>query len=143
MTRYKHALRCFAAIGSLLLAGADAAAAELGDVCWMTEKGTILRFSVSEAGPGHYTYTGMFDDGDAASFAISGHVAVSGAGLVGSFSGSKSGANNLKTAIYRVTFDLATLGGSAEGIRHAAANVYGSPASGEYRNHTLTPTGCP
>ena len=139
----KLMLLFFAILGSLLLAGADAAATELGDVCWTTEKGTLLRFSISEAGPGHYTYTGVFDDGDGAAFAIVGHVALSGGTLIGSFSGAKTSADKFKTAIYRVAFDPASLNGSAEGIRHSAANVYGSPASGEYRNHTLTLTRCP
>ena len=143
MKRCKGIVLCLATIASMLLAVADAAATELGDVCWTTEKGTLLRFSVSEAGPGHFTYTGMFDDGDGAAFAIVGHVALSGGTLIGSFSGAKTSADKLKTAIYRVAFDPGTLAGSAEGIRHSSANVYGSPASGEYRSHALTPASCP
>jgi len=142
MRHYKHTLLRFATVGCLLLAGGDATATELGEVCWMTEKGTLLRFSVSEAGPGHYTYTGTFDDADGAAFAIVGHVAVSGGALIGSFSGAKSSVDKFKTAIYRVAFDPGTLAGTAEGIRHAAADANGSAAAGEYRMHTLTPTRC-
>lgn len=143
MRRYKHTLLCFAAAGGLLVMGIDATAAELGEICWMTEKGTLLRFSVSESGPGHYTYTGTFDDADGAAFAIVGHVAVSGGALVGSFSGAKSSpSDKFKTAIYRVSLDPGTLAGTAEGIRHSANPAYGSAASGEYRTHTLTPTRC-
>lgn len=130
------------AAASLLLTGSAALATELGELCWMTERGTLLRFSVSEAGPGHYTYIGTFDDADGAAFAIVGHVAVSGGALVGSFSGAKSSADKFKTAIYRVAFDPATLAGTAEGIRHSANSVYGATANGEYRVHTLTPTRC-
>ncbi|TRZ65809.1 MAG: hypothetical protein D4S02_07895 [Rhodocyclaceae bacterium] len=143
MRHYERILLYVAIAGSMLLAGADAAATELGELCWMTEKGTLLRFSVSESGPGHYTYTGTFDDADGAAFAVVGHVSVSGGTLIGSFSGAKSSADKFKTAIYRVAFDPGTLAGTAEGIRHSANNAYGSPASGEYRIHTLTPTHCP
>ncbi|MDP2795659.1 MAG: hypothetical protein Q8O25_16515 [Sulfurisoma sp.] len=143
MRHYKRTLLCFATVGSLLFTGMDAVAAELGEVCWMTESGTLLRFSVSEAGPGHYTYTGMFDDADGAAFAIVGHVVFSGGTLIGSFSGAKSSVGRFKTGIYRVALDPGTLAGTAEGIRHAADSVYGSAAFGEYRTHTLTPTHCP
>ena len=144
MRHCERILRCVAIAGSLLLAGADAAATELGELCWMTERGTLLRFSVSESGPGHYTYTGTFDDADGAAFAIVGHVSVAGGTLIGAFSGAKSSpSDKFKTAIYRVALDPGTLTGTAEGIRRSANPVYGSAASGEYRAHTLTPTHCP
>lgn len=142
MNRFQRALLCCVTMGSQLFAGADAVAAELGTLCWQTESGKVLRFSVTEAGTGHYTYTGMFVDTDGAEFAIVGHVESTGGALVGSFSGAKTTADNFKTAIYRVTFNPGTLAGSGEGIRQrydrATANV-----STEYRSHTLTPTTCP
>lgn len=142
MGKYRRALLCYATMANLLFACGGAAAAELGSLCWLTEAGTLLRFSVTEAGPGHYTYTGAFDDNDGAAFAISGHAEVSGGMLVGSFSGSKTSASNFRTAIYRVTIDPATLAGSGEGIRHSydrlTANI-----STAYRSHTLVFTPCP
>lgn len=142
MGRHHRVLLCFTITGNLLLAAWNATAAELGDVCWQTEAGTTLRFSVSETGPGHYTYTGMFDDNDGAAFAISGHVESSGGTLIGSFSGAKTAATTFKTAIYRVTFDPVTFAGSAEGIRQRYDRSTTS-VSTDYRTHTLTYTTCP
>lgn len=141
MHKYKWGLVSCAATAILLLAGGAAAAAEIGNVCWQTEKGTLLRFSISEAGAGHYTYTGMFDDGDGARFAISGAVEIDGNTLVGSFSGSKTTSSDFKTAIYRVMFD-GNLVGTAEGIRHKYDRS-GAFVSSDYRSHTLTPKPCP
>ncbi|MFZ5774722.1 MAG: hypothetical protein ACOY3Z_04485 [Thermodesulfobacteriota bacterium] len=125
-----------------LLGGTTAPAAELGDFCWTTETGNLLRFSISEAGAGHYTYTGMFVDSDGAAFAVIGHVESVGGELVGSFSGAKTAADEFKTAIYRVTLDPATLSGSGEGIRQKY-NRSTAAISTDYRTHTLTPTACP
>lgn len=141
MNNFQRTLLCCATMGNLLFAGGNAVATELGTLCWQTESGNLLRFSVSEAGPGHYTYTGMFADTDGAEFAIVGHVEATGGALVGSFSGAKTTADNFKTAIYRVTFNPGTMVGFGEGIRQrydrASTNV-----STEYRTHTLTPTTC-
>lgn len=144
MDRCQRMLVCFTMIGYLLFAGGGvvATATEIADVCWLTEAGTVLRFSVSEAGPGHYTYTGMFDDNDGAAFAISGHVESTGGALVGSFSGAKTTAETFKTAIYRVTFDPGTLVGTGEGIRQRYDRSTAS-ISTDYRIHTLTSTSCP
>lgn len=129
-------------MANLLFAGGSATAAELGNVCWLTEAGTLLRFSVTEAGPGRYTYTGIFDDNDGAAFAISGHAEAIGGVLIGSFSGSKTSAGTFRTAIYRVTVDPGTLAGSGEGIRHSYDRLTAS-VSTAYRSHTLAPTPCP
>jgi len=129
-------------MGYLLLAGWNATAAEIGDFCWQTEAGQLLRFSVSEAGQGRFNYMGMFEDTDGADLAISGHVAVVGNALIGSFSGSKTTSSNFKTAIYRVTFDPTTFAGSAEGIRHKYDRQT-QIVSAEYKNHTLVLITCP
>ena len=142
MNRYKRALFCSATTGMLLLGGWDAAALEIGDYCWNTESGKLLRFSVSEAGTGHYTYTGMFTDTDGAGLAIIGHVRVEGGALVGSFSGSKTTPGVFKTFIHSVTFNPGTFVGSSEGIRHSYDRLT-TTVSTEYRTHTLTPTTCP
>ncbi|MBZ0093672.1 MAG: hypothetical protein K8F27_15815 [Sulfuricellaceae bacterium] len=138
---FRRALLCCVAAGSLLLAVADAAAAELGDLCWLTDKGTMLRFSITQSGAGHYTYTGLFDDGDGASYSIIGQVAATGNTILGSFNGSVSTASSFKTATFQVTFGP-TLAGSAEGIRQKYDRVSGLTST-DYRTHTLTPTGCP
>jgi hypothetical protein len=130
-------------LGGLLLPASGAAAAELGDLCWRTDTGTVLRFSLTQSGAGHFTYTGLFDDGDGATFSIMGQVQFSNAAnpIAGSFSGSKSTASNFKTSIWQVSFSP-TLTGSAEGIvqvfDRASATV-----SSVYRTHTLTPAPCP
>jgi len=127
---------------TLLLVGWNANAVELGDFCWNTEQGRLLRFSVSEAGVGHYTYTGVFTDTDGADFAVIGHVRLVGGVLIGSFSGSKSTVSDFKTGIFSVTLNPVTLIGSAEGIRQMY--VRGSATlSSDYRTHTLTHTLCP
>ncbi len=142
MSRYQRAFVYCTIIGNLLFVGGNATAAELGNLCWLTESGTLLRFSVSESGPGHYTYTGMFDDSDGAAYAISGHVESSGGTLIGSFSGAKTTTDTFKTAIYRVTFDPSTLAGSGEGIRQRYDRTT-TNISTDYRTHTLTYTSCP
>lgn len=142
MNRYKRALLCCATMASLLLAGWDVAAVEVGDFCWNTESGKLLRFSVSEAGTGHYTYTGMFTDTDGADLAIIGHVRVEGGALIGSFSGSKTTPSVFKTFIHSVTFNPSTFVGTSEGIRHSYDRST-TIVSTEYRTHTLTPTSCP
>lgn len=142
MSTYKRALMYCTTMGYFLLVGWNAAAAEIGDFCWQTESGNLMRFSVSEAGPGHFTYTGMFTDTDGADFAILGHVAVVGSSIVGSFSGAKTAADKFKTAIYRVTFNPATLVGSGEGIRQVYDRLTAGTST-DYKVHTLTPTPCP
>ena len=116
-------------------------AAELADVCWTTDRGTPLRFSITQSGTNHYTYTGIFDDGDGVSFAILGEVAVSGAAIVGSFSGSKSTASVFKTGIWRLTLD-SNLAGTVEGIR-SAYDRSSAGISTDYRTSVLTPVACP
>jgi len=142
MSNYKRTLCRLSAMAFLLLSAWNAAAAEIGDFCWQTEAGLLLKFSVSEAGQGHFNYMGMFSDTDGADLAISGHVAVVGGVLIGSFSGSKTTTTNFKTAIYRVAFDPTTFAGSAEGIRHKYDRL-STNVSTEYRTHTLTLVTCP
>lgn len=142
MNSYKGVLSRCAMAGILLLGGWDAAALEIGDYCWNTESGQLLRFSVTEAGAGHYTYTGMFADTDGAGLAIIGHVRVEGGTLVGSFSGSKTTPGVFKTFIHSVTFNPSTFVGTSEGIRHSYDRLTTS-VSTEYRTHTLTPASCP
>ena len=77
MNRFQHALLSFATMGSLVMPGWDAAAAELGDFCWLTESGQLLRFSVSQSAPTHFTYTGAFSDNDGANFAILANLSLS------------------------------------------------------------------
>lgn len=141
MGRYKRILLQYATAVCLFLTALNAGAVELGDLCWNTEVGTLLRFSVTQSGTNHYTYTGLFDDGDGVSFAIIGAVANVGGSFVGSFSGSKSTATMFKTGIFRVTFN-SSLVGTAEGIREAYDRTT-LAVSTDYRTHTLTPTTCP
>lgn len=122
-----------------------AAAEEIAQVCWLTDKGTLLRFSVTQTAPTRFTYTGIFDegDGDSAQYAISGAVEiVSGGGLVGSFSGSKSTGSDFKTAIARVTIDPVTFAGSVEMIRQKY-NRQTMATTMDFRTNTLTRTNCP
>ncbi len=122
-----------------------AAAEEIAQVCWLTEQKTLLRFSVTQTAPTHFTYTGIFDDGDAdgAHYAISGAVEVTSDGsLVGSFSGSKSTSSNFKTAIARVTIDPVSFAGSVEMIRNKY-DRQSMATTTDYRTRTLTKTDCP
>lgn len=141
MNKYQRALLCLATMGSLLLPGRDAAASELGDFCWLTGTGQLMRFSVTQSGASHFTYTGIFSDADGDKFAISGHVEIENGTLVGSFSGSKTTASDFKTAIYRVTLN-GNLAGFAEGIRQKYDRMT-TYISTDYRTHTITPTSCP
>lgn len=144
-TRIRNVLLYCVTWGSLLLLpAAGAAAAELGDFCWQTEAKTTLRFSLSQSGTNHYTYTGLFNDGDGASFAIMGEVSSAGDPIVGSFSGSKSTDSQFKTGIWQVSLSPASpaLDGSAEGI----VQVYdraSATVTTVHRTHTLTRTQCP
>lgn len=142
MGAYKRALLCCATVGSLLLSAWGAAATELGDFCWQTDAGDLLRFSVSQEGPTRYTYTGIFVEPDGVAFAVIGHVGLSGDTLVGSFSGAKTTSSDFKTAIFRVTFDPGTLVGSGEGIRQKYDRMT-TGVSTDYRTRTLTPAPCP
>lgn len=128
-----------ATLGSLLLPAA-AAATELGDFCWLTDRGTRLRLSLTQTGTSNYTYTGLFDDGDGVSFAIIGEVSTAGGSILGSFSGSKSTASNFKTGIWQVSFSP-TLVGSAEGIGQVYDRATQTVAT-VYRTHSLAPTPC-
>lgn len=141
MNKYQRTILCGATVGGLLMPGWDAAAAELGNFCWMTESQQLLRFSVNELAPGRFNYTGIFADTDGAKFAIIGHLEIEGGALIGSFSGSKTTSDSFKTAIYRVTFD-GNLVGFGEGIRHKY-DRFTANTSSEYRTHTLTPISCP
>lgn len=122
-----------------------ATAEELAQVCWLTDKQTLLRFSVTQTAPTHFIYTGIFDegDGDSAQYAISGAVEVaSDGGLVGNFSGSKSTGSEFKTAIARVMVDPVTFAGSVELIRQKY-NRQTQMTTMDYRTNTLTKTTCP
>lgn len=134
---------CCAALAALL-GPATASASELGDFCWLLETGTLMRFSVSQSGPTHYTLTGLFDEGDGFSYAIIGEAAVIGATIDGSFTGSLSAADKFKTGIFHVSINPQTLAASLEGIRQVY--VRGTdPAlvTSAYRTHTGTATPCP
>jgi hypothetical protein len=131
--------------GLALLPGSGAAASELGDFCWLTDSGKVLRFSVTQSGTSHYTYTGNFDDGDGVSYDIIGQASAVGTLIKGSFSGSLSTAGLFKTGIFHVTISTPTLTATIEGIREVY--VQGAdPNTGvttSYRTHTATPTTCP
>lgn len=100
-----------------------------------------MRFAVTEPGPNHYTYTGVFSDPDGSRFAINGHLELENGSLVGSFSGSRATSTDFKTAIFRVTLET-NLAGTAEGIRQKYDRQT-TQVNTEYRYHTLTPTTCP
>ena len=133
-------LYCATSAG-LLLSAPGARAAELADFCWQTETGTTLRFSLTQSGAGHFTYTGSFDDGDGASFAIMGQVSTTANPIAGSFSGSKSTASTFKTSIWQVSLSP-TLAGSAEGIVQVYDRTLDTVTT-VHRTHTLTPVSCP
>lgn len=146
----KTNIRLLAAVANFLVGSLwlqSAAAAELGQVCWLADGKNLVRFSVTQTAPTRFTYTGIFNDGeDNAHYAITGAVEITPAGpLVGSFSGSKSTAESFKTAIAAVNVDPITFAGSVELIR----NKYTHGASPEtamktdYRKFTLTRTDCP
>jgi hypothetical protein len=143
MTKWLRALLagCVAVAG---LGWSAAGAAELGDYCWLTDKGTVMRFSLTESGTGHYTYTGLLDDGDGVGYAIIGQASVLASGAIeGSFSGSLATATTFKTGIWHVTFTPA-LNATIEGIRQVW--VRGTDAAlitSGYRTATATPTTCP
>ena len=125
-----------------------AAADELGQVCWLADGKTLVRFSVTQTAPTRFTYTGIFNDGDGdgAHYAITGAVEITPAGpLVGSFSGSKSTAESFKTAIAAVNFDPTTFAGSVELIRNKYTHGV-SPETAmktDYKKFTLVKTSCP
>ena len=133
----------------LLLNGllcSSAQAEEFAQVCWLTETQSLMRFNVTQSGQGHYTYTGIFDDGDdedTAHYAITGSVEVESDGaMVGTFSGSKSTQGSLKTFVASVTLNATTLGGTVElnRIKYDRMTQVTKP---DYRTHTLTRTTCP
>jgi hypothetical protein len=126
------------------LACSAAGAAELGDYCWLTDQGRVMRFSLTESGTGHYTYTGVLDDGDGIGYAIVGQASVLANGSIeGSFSGSLSTAGAFKTGIWHLTF-TPTLNATVEGIGQVW--IRGTSASivqTAYRTGTATPMTCP
>jgi hypothetical protein len=128
-----------------LLPGSGTLAAELGDFCWLTDSGKLLRFSVTQSGTTHYTYTGNFDDGDGVGYDIIGQASTVGSSIKGSFSGSLSTAGVFKTGIFHVTINPVTLAATIEGIREAY--VQGAdPNTGvttSYRTHAASATPCP
>jgi hypothetical protein len=108
---------CACCVAAAAFASPVARAAEIGDFCWQTDRGTVMKFSLTESGTGHYTYTGIMDDGDGSNYAIIGQASVMPGGAIeGSFSGSVSTPSTLKTAIWHVTFTPA-LAATIEGIR--------------------------
>ncbi len=123
----------------LLLSVGRAEATELGDLCWLTAKGTLLRFSVTQSGVNHYTYTGLFDDGDGISYALIGEVALVGSNLHGVFTGSKTTPTYFRTGVWDVSFTT-SLTGAVTGIRNTYLN--GSVVT-DYQTTTVTPTTCP
>lgn len=137
-----------ASCGLLLLVALwfkPAAAEEIAQVCWLTDKQTLLRFSVTQTAPTHFTYTGIFDDGDAdgAQYAIIGAVeTASGGQLVGSFSGSKSTSSHFKTGIARVTIDPVTFAGTVE-LNRIKYDRQSMVTTTDFRSNTLTKTDCP
>lgn len=140
-----HRFRTLLACCAVALASPAAGAAELGDFCWLTDVGTLMRFSLTQSGTGHYTYTGAFDDGgDGTSYAIVGQASVLADNTVqGSFSGSLSTPTKFKTGIWHVTL-TSTLNATIEGIRQVWL-VGTDPAlvTSAYRTHTAVPTTCP
>ena len=141
--RFPGLLVSGALVAGLLVPTGQAFAAELAELCWLTDRGTILRLAVTQSGASHYTYTGFFDDGDGASYAVVGQASQLGSTIEGSFSGSLSTPSAFKTGIWHVSFSPA-LAISMEGIRQVY--VRGTdPAlvNTAYRTHTATPTPCP
>lgn len=138
-------------IGLLLLLGLglasmNAVATELGDLCWLTAKGGLMRFSITQSGVGHYTYTGFFDDGDGAYYALIGEVEETAGSISGNFSGSKTTASYFRTGIFLVTLSP-NLSGNVTGIRQTyplsnGVDVGGSVVT-DYHTTTVTPTTCP
>ena len=138
-------IRALLACCAVALASPAAGAAEMGDFCWLTDAQTVMRFSLTQSGTGHYTYTGAFDDGgDGISYAIVGQASLQANGTIeGSFSGSLSTPAKFKTGIWHVTF-TPTLDATIEGIRQVWL-VGTDPAlvTSAYRTHTAVPTPCP
>jgi hypothetical protein len=129
----------------IALASPAAGAAEMGDFCWQTDVGTLMRFSLTQSGTGHYTYTGFLDDGgDATSYAIVGQASQLADGSVeGSFSGSLSTATTFKTGIWHVKF-TPTLDATIEGIRQVwLRGTDQALVTSAYRTHTAVRTTCP
>jgi hypothetical protein len=137
-------IRTLLASCAVVLASPAAVAAELGDFCWLTDSGRLMRFSLTQSGTGHYTYTGFLDDGDGTSYAIVGHASMQPDNTVeGSFSGSLSTATTVKTGIFHVTF-TPTLNATIEGIRQVwVRNTDPALVTSAYRTHTAAPTTCP
>jgi hypothetical protein len=135
---------CACCVAAAALASPAVRAAEMGDFCWQTDKFRVMRFSLTESGTGHYTYTGVLDDGDGASYAIIGQASVMPGGNVeGSFSGSVSTSLVFKTGIWHLTF-TPSLDVTMEGIRQVW--VHGTdPAlvTSSYRTGTATLITCP
>jgi hypothetical protein len=140
--RLRILLACCAAAGGL--GWAPARAVELGDYCWRTDTNTLMRFSLTQSGTSHYTYTGVLDDGDGVSYAIVGQAEVQADGTVeGTFSGSLATTTTFKTGIWHVTFTPALVA-TIEGIRQVW--VRGTDAAlvtSAYRTHTANPVACP
>ncbi len=128
---------------------ASAAASELGDLCWLDSKGGLLRFSVTQSGTNHYTYTGQFDDdGTGAYYALMGEVEVSTSGsITGSFNGSKTTASYFRTGIWLVNFSQSLTTGNVTGIRQTYPLTNGVDMGGavvtDYHTTTVTSTTCP
>jgi hypothetical protein len=123
-----------------------ASAEEFAQVCWLTDKGSLVRFSVTQNAPGHYVYTGIFNTGetdDTTHYAITGSVE-SGPNnrMAGSFTGSKTTDESFKTFTASVVLDPATLGGSVELIRNKFDRM-NHTISVDYRNFTIAPAPCP
>jgi hypothetical protein len=122
-----------------------AVAAELGDVCWLTDTGRLLRFSVTQSGTNHFTYTGQFDDGDGVAYDLIGQASLVGDAIRGTFSGSVSTAGVFKTGIFQVTINPSTFAATLQGIREVYPQG-ADPNTGvttSYRTHTATFEACP
>ncbi|MGZ5051379.1 MAG: hypothetical protein ACXWAS_10035 [Methylobacter sp.] len=126
-------------------------AEEIGNLCWYKtgiNGNELVRFSVTNTGAGHYTYTGIFEeadqDGDNSSirYAIIGEVELDGNSYVGSFSGSKSTDTFFKTFIARVTLNPRDMSGVVERIRHKVDKSSGAITS-NYKTTTLVNVQCP
>ncbi|HUY04191.1 MAG TPA: hypothetical protein VMV33_12990 [Rhodocyclaceae bacterium] len=142
MNGLQRALFCVITTAALFLTGMNANAAEIATLCWMTDNGNLMRFTISQPGPTDFTYTGIFTDTDNVEFAIVGDVVLESNSLVGSFSGSKSTTSIFKTGIWRVTLDPTTLAGTVEGIVQAYDRSLLTITPG-YKFHTVTLTTCP
>jgi hypothetical protein len=143
----RRVLFYLAILGSLFLAAVDAMATELGDLCWLTDKNSLIRFSITQSGVNHYTYTGLFDDGDGVLYTVIGEVGLVNGILKGTFNGSKTTSSYFRTGTWEVDFTPA-LAATVTGIRETYFLPNGTPNINggvyvDYHVMTATLTTCP